>query len=151
MNTGDEVQYELLRPAQAVARRKACPLAYLPVGIIEYHGQQNPLGLDGLQVHEISLRAARCGGGVVFPVPWYGENRAVHLAEANLPGRAAVAAKMELPPENFGPGAMGGRSAETQSLFYRSCSSISTIRSGVLASRRSTSWSDKAHCTITWR
>ena len=87
----DEVCYELLRPAQAIARRKAYPLAYMPVGIIEFHGLHNPLGLDGLQVHGVCVRAAKKGGGVVFPVPWYGENRGVHLAEVNAPGRKAIA------------------------------------------------------------
>ena len=115
----NEVCYELLRPAQAVARRKARPLAYLPVGIIEYHGPQNPLGLDGLGVHGICVRAARLGGGVVFPVPWYGENRGSHLAEVNPPGRKAVTAEMGLPAENFRSGYMGGRSAAVQANFYQ--------------------------------
>ena len=115
----NEVCYERLRPAQAVARRKACSLAYLPVGVIEWHGPQNPLGLDGLGVHGICVRAAQIGGGVVFPVPWYGENRGSHLAEVNPPGRNAVAAEMELPPENFATGSMGGRSAATQANFYQ--------------------------------
>jgi len=115
----DEVCYELLRPEQAIARRKAYPLAYLPVGIIEFHGFHNPLGLDGLQVHGVCVRAAKKGGGVVFPVPWYGENRAVHLAEVNAPGRKAIAEAMELPPENFQEGYMGGKTATAQALFYQ--------------------------------
>lgn len=49
-----EVRYELLRPAQVVARRTACPLAYLPIGGIEWHGPQNPLGLDGLLARPVS-------------------------------------------------------------------------------------------------
>jgi len=115
----NEVRYEMLRPAQAVARRKACPLAYLPVGIIEWHGPQNPLGLDGLGVHGICVRAADIGGGVVFPVPWYGENRGSHLAEVNPLGCKAIAAEMELPPDNFQSGYMGGRSAAQQANFYQ--------------------------------
>lgn len=115
----DQVCYEMLRPAQAVARRRACPLAYLPVGTIEFHGRHNPLGLDGLQAHGVCELAARRGGGLVFPVVWYGENRASHLAEVNAPGRTAVAREMDLPPENFGPETMGGRSAEVQSVGYQ--------------------------------
>lgn len=118
-NLEDVVCYELLRPAQAVARRCAFPLAYLPVGPIEFHGTQNPLGLDGLQAHGVCVQAAKRGGGVVFPVVWYGENRSSHLAEVNPPGRELIAKEMQLPPENFGPATMGGRSAVTQAIFYQ--------------------------------
>lgn len=36
--------YELLRPAEVVGRRTVCPLAYLPLGGIEWDGPHNPLG-----------------------------------------------------------------------------------------------------------
>ncbi|NLX42186.1 MAG: creatininase family protein, partial [Chloroflexi bacterium] len=32
----ETVRYERLRPAQIVARREACPVAYLPIGTIEW-------------------------------------------------------------------------------------------------------------------
>jgi creatinine amidohydrolase/Fe(II)-dependent formamide hydrolase-like protein len=64
--------------------------------------------LDGLGVHELCVRAAAKGGGLVFPVPWYGGHRESHLAEANRPVSAAIARLMELPAENFAPGYMGG-------------------------------------------
>ncbi len=115
----DQVCYELLRPAQVVSRRTACPLAYLPVGTIEWHGPQNPLGLDGLQVHGICERAAQKGGGLVFPVVWYGEHRELNLAEVNVPGRAAVAVAMGLTPENFSRGYMGGDTFMEQANLYQ--------------------------------
>jgi creatinine amidohydrolase/Fe(II)-dependent formamide hydrolase-like protein len=40
----DEVRYHLLRPAQIVKRRQACPVAYVPLGTIEWHGTHNPTG-----------------------------------------------------------------------------------------------------------
>jgi creatinine amidohydrolase len=106
--TKSEVCYERLRPAQVVARRTACALAYLPLGIIEWHGLQNPLGLDGLHVHQLCVRAAVRGGGLVFPVAWYGGHRESNLAEANRPISAAIAKLMGLPADNFAPGYMGG-------------------------------------------
>ena len=115
----EEVRYELLRPAAVVARRTACPLAYLPLGGIEWHGPQNPLGLDGLKAHEICMRAAAKGGGLVFPVPWYGEVRELHLAEANASVRPGVAREMGLPEENFGKGSAGGKTVAEQVLFYQ--------------------------------
>jgi len=38
----DEVCYELLRPAQAMARRKGYPLSDVPVGSSELHDLHNP-------------------------------------------------------------------------------------------------------------
>ena len=114
-----DVCYELLRPSQVVARRCACPLAYLPLGVIEWHGPQNPLGLDGLKVHEICVRAAAKGGGLVFPVLWYGEHRESYLAEANVPVKSAIANEMKLPSTNFDRGYMGGRTIIEQSTFYQ--------------------------------
>ena len=114
-----EVCYEFLRPAQVVERRCSFPLAYLPLGVLEWHGPQNPLGLDGLKVHELCVRAAAKGGGLVFPVLWYGEHRESHLVEANIPVKSAIAEEMKLPPENFDPGYMGGRTIIEQSLFYQ--------------------------------
>jgi creatinine amidohydrolase len=117
--TAREVRYELLRPAQIIKRRRALPLAYLPLGVIEWHGRQNPVGLDGLKVHELCIRAAVQGGGLVFPVLWYGENRESHLAEVNPPGRSAVAKAMQLNPENFTPGHAGGGTALEQTVWYQ--------------------------------
>ena len=53
-----EVRYERLRPAQIVARREACPVAYLPIGTIEWHGEHNPVGLDTLKIHRLARTAA---------------------------------------------------------------------------------------------
>lgn len=115
----EEVRYELLRPAQVIKRRNAYPLAFLPLGGIEWHGPQNPLGLDGLKAHELCIRAAQTGGGLVFPVPWYGELRDLFLAEANKPIRKQVTTAMQLQEENFLPGHMGGTLASDQVLFYQ--------------------------------
>ena len=55
------VRYERLRPAQIVARREACPVAYLPIGTIEWHGEHNPVGLD------TSSAPAKSGGWFSHP------------------------------------------------------------------------------------
>ncbi|MBI3909422.1 MAG: creatininase family protein [Armatimonadetes bacterium] len=102
----DEVRYERLRPKQVVARREACPVAYVPIGTIEWHGFHNPVGLDTLKAHALAVRCARAGGGLVFPPLWYGECRELALMEANAADRERIAAGMGLPPENFAPGYM---------------------------------------------
>lgn len=96
-----EVRYHMLRPAQVVERRKACPVAYIPIGTIEWHGPQNPLGADTLQAEGLAILAARKGGGLVFPPLYYGESRVESLMEANAADRDRIAAAMELSPDNF--------------------------------------------------
>lgn len=44
------------------------PLAWLPVGVIERHGEHLPWGLDADKAHLICLRLANKIGGVVLPV-----------------------------------------------------------------------------------
>lgn len=43
------------------------PLAWLPLGILEHHGEHLPWGLDGLKAHAVCLRLAKKLGGVVLP------------------------------------------------------------------------------------
>ncbi len=96
-----EVRYHMLRPAQIVERRKACPVAYIPIGAIEWHGVHNPVGADTLQAEGLALLCARRGGGLVFPPLYYGESRVEALMEANAADRERIAEQMGLSPDNF--------------------------------------------------
>ena len=98
-----EVRYHMLRPAQVRARRGDCPVVYIPIGTIEWHGPQNPLGADTLQAEGLALLCARKGGGLVFPSLYYGESRSESLMEANAEDREKIAEAMGLPPDNFLP------------------------------------------------
>jgi creatinine amidohydrolase len=98
-----EVRYHMLRPAQIVARRTACPVAYIPIGTLEWHGIHNPVGADTLQAEGLALLCAQRAGGLVFPPLYYGENRLEALMEANAGDRDQIAQNMALPPENFTP------------------------------------------------
>jgi creatinine amidohydrolase len=71
----EEVRYYCLRPAQAVARREALPVAWLPLGVLEWHGVQNPLGLDALKAEGLLCRAAGDIGGLVMPTLYWGDHR----------------------------------------------------------------------------
>ena len=112
-----EHQYERLRPAQIVAARTRCPVAFLPIGCIEWHGEHNPVGLDTLKMHALLLECAAEIGGLVFPPLYYGENREQALMEANAADRDRIADRMALPEENFGPGHMY-ESPANQNLSY---------------------------------
>lgn len=98
-----EVRYHMLRPGQVVARRKACSVAYIPIGTIEWHGVHNPLGADTLQAEGLAIMCAQKGGGLVFPPLYYGENRLEALMEANAGDRDKIAEGMALSPDNFTP------------------------------------------------
>lgn len=98
-----EVRYHMLRPAQIVARRKECSVAYIPIGTLEWHGVHNPLGADTLQAEGIAIRCAEEGGGLVFPPLYYGESRSEALMEANPGVGRQIAELMEVPPENYIP------------------------------------------------
>jgi len=70
-----EVRFELLRPSQVAAERARCPLVFLPVGPLEWHGPHLPLGTDPLNAYEVSRRLAREVGGVVLPPLFLGTER----------------------------------------------------------------------------
>jgi creatinine amidohydrolase len=70
-----EVRLQMLRPAQLIELRDECPIAYIPIGLIEWHGVHNALGADALQAEGLAIECARRGGGVAFPPLYYGENR----------------------------------------------------------------------------
>lgn len=98
-----EVRYWMCRPEQIVARRESCPVAYIPLGTLEWHGPHNPVGADTLQAEGLALQCARTGGGLVFPPLYYGESRSESLMEANAADREQIAAAMQLDPGNFLP------------------------------------------------
>jgi creatinine amidohydrolase len=98
-----ETRYHMCRPAQVRTRREQCPVAYIPVGTLEWHGPHNPLGADTLQAEGLALLCARKGGGLVFPPLYYGESRSESLMEANAEDRVGIAEAMGLSPDNFLP------------------------------------------------
>jgi len=66
-----EVQMQFLRPGQLEAAARAFPVAYVPFGLIEWHGRHLPLGNDALKAHAILVKTAEAFGGVVYPPVWF--------------------------------------------------------------------------------
>jgi creatinine amidohydrolase len=66
------VRAELLLPHELEAAVTSRPLAYLPLGSLEFHGAHLPIGLDALSAHGICLRAASRTGGIVLPPLYQG-------------------------------------------------------------------------------
>lgn len=92
----DEIRFAYMRPDEISKRREACPVAYIPMGTLEWHGLHNPLGADGLQAEEMALRCARLSGGVVFPTVYYGESRVGSLLETDPVYGKGVAQRLGL-------------------------------------------------------
>jgi creatinine amidohydrolase len=64
----------------------------LPIGILEKHGQQLPLGTDLLNVRYVSIDAAKTEFAVVFPAYYFGQ-----IFEArHQPGTVAYSASLQL-------------------------------------------------------
>ena len=68
----DSIRFELLLPWQLRAIVANRPIAYIPLGTYEWHGEHLPVGLDALTAHSICLRAAAEDGGFVLPAMHYG-------------------------------------------------------------------------------
>ena len=69
------VKMELLRPEEIVAERLRCPIVYLPIGPLEWHGPAMPLGTDPLLARAMAETAAQRLGGVVMPTLFFGTER----------------------------------------------------------------------------
>jgi len=63
----DEVRMQYLRPGELLHILDKFPVAYQPIGTIEWHGRQNPLGCDAIKAEALCAEAAKKTGGVVMP------------------------------------------------------------------------------------
>ena len=60
-------RYERLHPAELRAVLERAPIAFVPVGTLEFHGEHLPFGVDSFEAHALCLRTAERCGGVVLP------------------------------------------------------------------------------------
>lgn len=67
-----EHRAELLLPYQLRERIAARPVAYLPLGTLEWHCEHLPIGLDALTAHGLTSAAAERDGGIVLPPLYFG-------------------------------------------------------------------------------
>jgi len=68
----NEVLYAHLTPLEFRQRIAQAPIAYLPLGTLEWHGEHLPLGADGLQAQGFFIHLAREVGGIVLPMLFLG-------------------------------------------------------------------------------
>jgi creatinine amidohydrolase len=72
----EKVHYPELLPYEFRARLASCPVGYLPLGTLEWHGEHCALGADALIAAGLFARAAQALGGIVFPALSVGPDRA---------------------------------------------------------------------------
>lgn len=102
------VKYAECTPLEFQQRLAQAPIAYLPLGTLEWHGAHLPLGSDGLQSEGFFCALAEHVGGLVLPMLFLGPDRRrvdangelygmelpsslspdLHYAEQQLPGNA---------------------------------------------------------------
>ena len=71
----EKVLYQELRPREFAERIAKTPIAYLPLGTLEWHGLHLPLGSDGLQSQGLFCEMARRVGGIVLPMLFLGPDK----------------------------------------------------------------------------
>ena len=77
--TTDKVHYLDLLPHEFSRRLEARPVAYLPLGTLEWHGEHLPLGTDAIISEGLMAICARQIGGIVMPLLFLGPDRSRSL------------------------------------------------------------------------
>jgi len=77
----EKVRYAELLPDEFRARLARRPIAYLPLGTLEWHGEHLPLGADAIQSEGLLIECARRFGGIVLPPIHLGPDRAKPAGE----------------------------------------------------------------------
>ncbi len=81
-----KVLYTELTPREFRERIQQAPVAYLPLGTLEWHGEHLPLGSDGLQSYYFFQELAREAGGIVLPMLFLGPDRIKQVGDKELYG-----------------------------------------------------------------
>jgi creatinine amidohydrolase len=80
----NRVRYSELRPSEFRDRLRERPVAYLPLGTLEWHGEHLPLGSDAIISEGLMVECARRLGGIVFPPLFLGPDRTVERGDGRF-------------------------------------------------------------------
>jgi len=83
-----KVKYEEMFPFEFKEALENKPIAYLPIGSLEWHGHHNALGLDSLKAWKILELVAQKNGGIVFPPLFLGFDTYPDLDIEKYPNKA---------------------------------------------------------------
>jgi len=71
-----KVQFEEMFPWEFAQALEDTPICYIPLGVLEWHGEHNAVGLDTLKAHAVCVCSARLSGGIVIPpIYWATDTR----------------------------------------------------------------------------
>ena len=71
-NSSSLLRLEHMRPSELTLALKRGLPCFVPVGVLENHGNHNPIGCDAIEAQEPILRAAAEAPCVIAPTVWYG-------------------------------------------------------------------------------
>jgi creatinine amidohydrolase len=101
----ERVLYEELTPSEFRKRLKDAPVAYLPMGTLEWHGEHLPLGSDGIQSSEFFKLLATKAGGIVLPMLFLAPDTMISSGETDYYGSDFITAgqpgKYYYPPQQL--------------------------------------------------
>ncbi|OFW62961.1 MAG: hypothetical protein A2Y74_06105 [Actinobacteria bacterium RBG_13_63_9] len=80
----EKVRYTELLPDEFRQRLARRPVAYLPLGTLEWHGEHLPLGSDICQSEGLMVECARQLGGIVMPPIYLGPDDAMVTEGAQI-------------------------------------------------------------------
>ena len=66
-----EVRAQFLRPGELLSVMKKFPVAFQPLGTLEWHGRHNPIGCDAIKAEHLCIETAKRTGGVVMPAVYF--------------------------------------------------------------------------------
>jgi creatinine amidohydrolase len=97
-----KVAFEEMFPWEVSRAIREAPIAYLPLGVLEWHGEHAAVGLDGIKAHAICTAAARLSGGVVVPALWWGADEREELPDGDyLTGGIETGERYHVPGSMF--------------------------------------------------
>jgi len=97
-----KVRCEEMLPHELVAARDAKPVAYLPVGRLEWHGRHLAWGNDAVKAHGMCERLAQAIGGVVYPALYYGDDP-TQIADLHFDDGEKISEVLQVERSNFTP------------------------------------------------
>jgi creatinine amidohydrolase len=101
----ETVDWLYLRPSQFRERVNQLPVAYLPLGTLEWHGEHLPLGSDALQSMELFREIARDIGGIVLPPLFLGPDTILYEENGDWYNGMDIVSRdgkgNRLPPQKF--------------------------------------------------
>ncbi|MCL2813751.1 MAG: creatininase family protein [Oscillospiraceae bacterium] len=108
MEKVEKVLYAELTPQEFRDRINACPIAYLPLGTLEWHGEHLPLGADGIQSQGFFAELAKKAGGIVLPMLFVGPDRRIETKDGVLYGMDPWTGERETGRKIREPGQLDG-------------------------------------------